>query len=526
MIGFPSMWRVLVTDEMRLSEINNAEVRLDYKPGMPREEILAAIGQYDALITRSRTQVDAALLDAGTKLKVVGRGGVGVDNVDIEAASRRGILVVNVPEANTRSAAELAWALLLASARGVVDSDRKVRMGQWDRKYLGLELDKRVLGVIGLGRIGGQVAKFGKAFDMRILAYDPYIPQSRAQTLGVELVDNLTDLLRQSQFLTVHTPLNEETKGMIGRRELYLLPKGAVVVNAARGGIIDEKALLEVVEDHLWGAGLDVFVQEPPGAEHPLVNHPKVIHTAHLGANTLEAQDRVGEAVLERVIETLGGNLAHALNTGFNAEALEAFSAWLPLGESLGKLLAQITQGRPQSVEVGFYGDFDKNPDPIAAAVAKGLLNQFLEEGATNLVSAKPLLRDRGMSLTTRSTEKPLDYRQVIEVSLETDKETRKVRGAVLGGKPRIVGIDDHTVEAVPQGFMLVCINRDQPGVVGKVGTLLGEAKVNIAGMQLGRDNPGGHALFVLAVDGRPDETILGTLRSLDVLERVDLALL
>lgn len=519
------MWRVLATDEMVLGEVKDPNVRLEYKPGMKREDILAVIGQYDALITRSRTQVDEVLLEAGKNLKVVGRGGVGVDNVDIEAASRRGILVLNVPEANTRSAAELAWGLLLAVARGIPESDKKIRDGKWDRKYLGLELDRKTIGIVGIGRIGGQVAKFAKGFDMRVLAYDPYVPKSRAQTLGVELFDDLADMLRQCHFLTVHTPLTEETKGIIGRRELYLLPKGAVVVNAARGGIVDEKALLEVLEEHhLWGAGIDVFTDEPPNAEHPLIHHPRVIHTAHLGANTLEAQERVGEAVVDRVVETLNGNLAHALNTGFNAEALEAFSAWLPLGEALGKLLAQITHGRPQTVEVSYYGEFEKNPDPIASAVAKGMLNHFLEEGATNLVSSRPLLRDRGMSLITRQIEKPLDYRQVIEVSLETDRETRKVRGAVLGGKPRIVGIDQSTVEAVPSGFMLVCVNRDQPGVVGKVGTLLGENKVNIAGMQLGRDNPGGKALFVLAVDERPSEAVLEAMRGLDVLERVDLA--
>ncbi|RIH85474.1 D-3-phosphoglycerate dehydrogenase [Meiothermus luteus] len=521
------MWRILVTDEMRLGEVRHPEVRLDYRPGMAREEILEVIGRYDALITRSRTRVDAELLEAGVNLRVVGRGGVGVDNVDLEAASRRGVLVVNVPEANTRSAAELAWALLLAVARGLVESDRKIREGQWDRKYLGLELDRKTIGIVGLGRIGGQVAKFAKGFDMRVLAYDPYIPRSRAQTLGVELYDDLADMLRQCQFLTVHTPLTEETRGMIGRRELYLLPKGAVVVNAARGGIVDEKALLEVLDEgHLWGAGLDVFVEEPPGVGHPLVHHPKVVHTAHLGANTLEAQERVGEAVLERVIETLQGNLAHALNTGFDPEGLQVFSAWLPLGEALGRLLAQITQGRPQAVEVAFYGEFEKNPDPIASAVAKGLLEQVLGAGAANLVSARPLLRDRGMALVTRRVEQSLDYRQVLEVRLETDREARKARGAVLAGKPRIVGIDDHTVEAVPSGPMLVCVNRDRPGVVGKVGTLLGENGINIAGMQLGRDHPGGHALFVLAIDERPSEEVLEALRGLGVLERVDLAVL
>ncbi len=230
------MWRVLVSDDMRLGDVKYPGVLLDYRPGIGREELLEVIPAYDALITRSRTQVDAELLRRGKRLKVVGRGGVGVDNVDLEAASRLGILVVNVPEANTRSAAELAFGLLLAAARGIALSDRKIRAGEWDRKFLGLELKGKTLGIVGLGRIGGQVARFAKGFEMRVLAYDPYIPRTRAESLGVELLGDLSDMLRQSHFLTIHAPLTEETRGMIGRRELYLLPRGAVVVNAARGG--------------------------------------------------------------------------------------------------------------------------------------------------------------------------------------------------------------------------------------------------------------------------------------------------
>lgn len=519
------MFKVLVTDEMRLGEVNDADIQLNYVPNMPREDILAQIGEYDALITRSRTQVDEKLLEAGKNLKVVGRGGVGVDNVDIESASKRGILVLNVPDGNTRSAAELAWGLLLASARGIVTSHNKTSNGIWDRKYLGLELDEKTIGIIGIGRIGGQVAKFAKGFDMRVLAYDPYIPKTRADQLGVELFDNLNEMLALCDVLTVHTPLTDETKGMIGKAEFDLLRPNAIAVNAARGGIFDEDALLEFLNsEKSWGAGIDVFVSEPPKADHPLLNHPKLVYTAHLGANTWEAQDRVGEKVVERVIDTLHGNLAHALNTGFNAEAFAEFSSWLPLGETLGQLVAQITDGRPQNIEVSFYGEFDKSPDPVASAVAKGLLNTVLEEGATNLVSARPLLRERGLVLTTRQIEQPLDFRQVIEVKLESDKETRTVQGAILAGKPRIVGIDGHSLEANPQGFMLVCINSDQPGVVGQVGTLLGQNKINIAGMQLGRDNPGGKALFVLGVDQAPSEEVLAALRGLDVLERVDVA--
>lgn len=262
---------------------------------------------------------------------------------------------------------------------------------------MGLELKGKTIGIVGLGRIGGQVARFAKGFEMRVLAYDPYIPRTRAESLGVELLEDLSDLLRQSHFLTIHAPLTEETRGMIGRRELYLLPRGAVLVNAARGGIVDEKALLEVLEEgHLFAAGLDVFTQEPPPKDHPLLGHPKVVLTAHLGANTVEAQDRVGEAVLERVVRTLEGDLSYALNTGFDPEALQALRGFLPLGEALGKLLAQITRGRPEVLEVSFLGQFEKDPEPVASAVAKGLLSRVLGEEMVNLVSAKPLLKDRG----------------------------------------------------------------------------------------------------------------------------------
>ncbi len=518
------MWRVLVTDEMKLGPTEGLPAVVDYRPGLPREEILAAIPEYDALITRSRTQVDAELLARAERLKVIGRGGVGVDNIDLEAASRRGILVVNVPEANTRSAAELAFGLLIAAARGLALSDRKIRAGEWDRKFLGAELMGKTLGIIGLGRIGGQVARFAKGFEMRVLAYDPYIPRSRAEKLGVELLDELEELLRRAHFLTVHTPLTEETRGMIGRRELYLLPRGAVVVNAARGGIIQEDALLEVLEEgHLFAAGLDVFAEEPPGKDHPLVQHPRVVHTAHLGANTLEAQRRVGEEVLKRVIAALEGEIVYAINAGFDPEAFRALKGFVPLGERLGRLLAQITRGRVQAVEVAFFGEFAADPEPVATAVAKGLLERVLSEGI-NLIAARPLLRERGIRLAVRKEAEAEGYTQLVEVRLTTDSEERTARGTVIGGHPRLVGVDGYGLESVLEGTLLVCKNFDRPGVVGRVGTLLGEAGVNIAGMQLGRDRPGGKALFVLSVDERPGPEVVGALEALELIERVDVA--
>lgn len=518
------MWRVLVTDEMRLGSHDHPDLQLDYRPGMKREEILERIREYDALITRSRTQVDRELLERAERLKVIGRGGVGVDNIDLDAASRRGILVINVPEANTRSAAELAFGLMLAAARFIALSDREVREGLWNRKRLGLELLSKRLGIVGLGRIGGQVAQFARAFGMEVWAYDPYISKRRAETLGVRLAERLEDMLPKVEFFTVHTPLNEETRGMIGRRELYLLPKGAVVVNAARGGIINEQALYDLLEEgHLFAAGLDVFEREPPAEDHPLLHHPRVVHTAHLGANTQEAQQRVGHGIVERVYEALSGNFAYAINAGFDPEAFQALKGWMPLAEALGRLLAQITQGRAQTLEVSVLGGFDHEPEPIVAAVAKGLLEPVIDQ-PVNYVSARPRLEERGVRLVSRRDPDAGGFAQAVEVRLQTDREERRALGTVLAGRPRLVRIDDYALEIEPKGPVLVCINRDQPGVVGRVGSLLGEAGINIAGLQLGRDQPGGRALFVLAVDQTPPDDVLEQLRNLDLLERVDAA--
>ena len=395
-------WKILVTDDIRLEGIDEPDATIDYRPGMAAAELLEVIKDYDALITRSRTRVNSDVLTRAKRLKVIGRGGVGVDNIDLEAASRRGILVTNAPEANTRSAAELAFALMLAAARGVTLSDRKIRSGTWDRKAIGLELMGKTLGIVGLGRIGSQMSRFAKHFEMQVLAYDPYIPRIRGETVGATLVDTLEELLRSSDVLTVHTPLNDETRGMIGRRELYLMPKNSVVVNAARGGIVNEEALLELLDEgHLFGVGLDVFGKEPPSSDDPLVTHPLIVHTAHLGANTMEAQQRVGPAVVERVMAALRGDYSFVINAGFDPEAFQALEGFIPLGETLGKVLKQITRGRNQSVEVEFYGDFKGDPQPIATAVAKGMLEGVLSEGV-NFVSAVPLLKERGIRLTTK----------------------------------------------------------------------------------------------------------------------------
>lgn len=505
------MARILVTDNIQLGPLNHPDMLLDDRAGISRQELLDIVGDYDALITRSRTQVDDELLAAGTRLKVIGRGGVGVDNIDLDAASRRGILVVNAPEANNVSAAELAVALMLAAARGVARADRLVRQGVWDRKFLGREVRNAGLGIVGLGRIGSLVARRAHGLGMKVAAYDPYIARRRADELKVELFDDLHAMLRRSQFLTVHTPLTGETVGMIGAAELAALPRGAVVVNAARGGIVDEAALLGALDSgQLFGAGLDVFTLEPPSSDHPLLQRDDVVLTAHLGANTYEAQKRVGSEILERTIMALTGDYSRGIVNApaLAPEVMEALGVHLTLGERLGSMAAQLAHGRLREVEVEFAGDFPRDPDPLATAVLKGLLEPFLDV-PPSYVTAPSLAKDRDIRVSKVTSAVGRGYTNHLLVTAVTDEGRTSVGGTVLAGKPRITSIDGYSLEIRPEGAMLVCTNVDRPGAVGRVGTLLGEAGVNINSMQLSRVSESGLAMFILTLDSAPGEDVL-----------------
>lgn len=516
------MARILVTDSIQLGEVEGGDVEVDYRPGIEREELLEVIGEYDAIITRSRTRVDAELLERGRRLKVVGRGGVGVDNIDLEAASRRGVLVVNAPEANNVSAAELALALMLAAARGVARSDRLVRAGRWDRSFLGKELKNARLGIVGLGRIGSLVARRAQALGMVVGAYDPYISPHRAEELKVELFDDLRALLARSDFLTVHTPLTEETLGMIGREELACLPDGAVVVNAARGGIVQEDALVEALESgKVFAAGLDVFTLEPPSPDNPLLQRDDVVLTAHLGANTVEAQGRVGTEILERTIMALRGDYSRGV---VNAPALapqviEALGDHLQLGEVLGKVVVQLGGPRVRELEIELAGDYPIDPDPIATAVMKGLLEPVLDQKPT-YVNAPSIARERDIRVSKVRAARGRGYTTQVTATVRGPSGEASVAGTVLAGKPRITAIDGYALEIRPEGTMLVCTNYDRPGAVGKVGTVLGEAGVNINSMQLSRVSEGGLAMFVLTLDSTPEPATIERLRSMrDVIQ-------
>lgn len=519
--------RILVTDTMNLGADLPQDVEIVDRAGIGRAELLALIGDFEAIVTRSRTQVDDELLARAGKLKVIGRGGVGVDNIDLEAASRRGILVVNAPEANNVSAAELAIALMLAAARGLTRSDRKIRSGEWDRKYLGREVKDARLGVIGLGRIGTLVAKRAAALGMQVAAYDPYINRQRALDLKVDLFDDLGELLRRSDFLTVHTPLTEETSGMIGTAELAMLPPGAVVVNAARGGIIDEAALAAALESKaIFAAGLDVFTSEPPLPDNPLLGRDDVVLTSHLGANTIEAQDRVGSEILERTVMALRGDYSRGIVNApaLAPEVMRTLGAHLALGEALGSAVAQLANGRVRELEIEFAGEFGIDPDPVATAVIKGALEPYLNEPPT-YVNAPSLAKDRDVRVSKATAVEDRGYTTHVLVTAATPEGRTRVGGTVLAGKPRITSIDGYALEIRPEGTMLVCTNFDRPGAVGKVGTVLGEAGVNINSMQLARVGEEGLAMFVLTVDQAPGDAVLDVLRAMsDVIHSLRVA--
>ncbi|WP_075833106.1 phosphoglycerate dehydrogenase [Deinococcus marmoris] len=517
--------RVLICDEMNPGNLDHDGFQIDYEGNMERAETLRRLPEYDALITRSRTKVDRELIDAaGPRLKVIGRGGVGVDNIDLDYASLRGLLVLNAPESNNVSAAELAVMHLMAAARGLTRSDRKTRAGEWDRKFLGLELKDRTLGIVGLGRIGSMVADRAQGLRMNVVAYDPYVPESKFERLGVTRAASLDELLAQVEFLTVHTPLTEETTGMVGARELALMKPDSIVVNAARGGIIEEQALVDALHSgHLFGAGVDVFVDEPPTAEHIFLGAPNLSITAHLGANTREAQERVGAEIVSRVLAALHGDVSKgAVNApALDPKTLEALGGYLDLGEKLGRIQAQLLPGA-YDIEVTFRGEFPVDPAPVVSSVLVGYLSGSTDE-RPNMINARALAKERGLNLAVREQTDSPDYQTEVIVKVSTqgpDKaRTRTVGGTVFGRSPRLTRLRDYRVELEPEGYILIASNQDKPGAVAQLSTLLGTWDVNIAGMALGRAQRGGEALFTLTLDESLSSEQLRAIRDLDVID-------
>ncbi|HXF56772.1 MAG TPA: phosphoglycerate dehydrogenase [Actinomycetota bacterium] len=500
--------KVLVTEPLseRGLALLREEFEVDVRPELASGGLAEAVAPYHALVVRSQTKVTAEVVERAASLRVIGRAGIGLDNVDVEAATRRGILVVNAPQSNIISAAEHTMALLLAQARNVPQAHAATRAGGWEReRFQGVELHGKTLGVVGLGRVGSMVAQRAAAFGMRVVAYDPYVSRDRARALGVELMPSLEALLVQSDFVSIHLPRTPETEGMIGRRELALMKDGARLVNTARGGIVDEEALVEALRSgKLAGAALDVFAEEPPPKDHPLFSLEQVVVTPHLGASTREAQDKAGVAIAEMVRLALRGEFVpYAVNVPAGAEVSELVRSFLPLAEKLGTILTGLAEGPVRAVEAEYLGQLAEHDTRLLTlAVLKGVLARVVHE-PVSFVNAPVLARERGLEVSERRSAVSHDYVNLLTVRADTEAGEVGVAGTVVGkrGGERLVQVYDFDVDVAPARHMAFFVYEDRPGVIGTVGTLLGRAGVNIASMEVGRKAAGGEALMCLTVD-------------------------
>ena len=515
------MPKVLITDSLApegIEVLRQARgIEVVNSPGLPPGELLDAIANTDGLVIRSGTKVTADVIARGDKLSVIGRAGIGVDNVDVSAATRRGIVVVNTPEGNNVTTGEHAIALLVAMARHIPQASASMKAGRWEKsKFSGLELYNRTLGVLGLGNIGRIVALRGRGLGMKVVAYDPHISQEAAAKLDVELV-GFDEFLSRADAISVHVPKTKDTIGLLGAEAFEKARPGVLIVNAARGGIVDEAALLEALDSgKVGGAALDVFDVEPPPADHPLLAHERVICTPHLGASTEQAQINVSIAVAEQVRDfLLTGLVTNAVNVpSVSREILREIGPYVDLGEKLGRFQGQLCPGAMDQVEVVYGGEVSLlDVAPITIAVLKGLLEPMTEH--VNMVNAPFIAQQRGIKVIESKVTVAKDFASTVTVRVRGCVD-RLISGAVFhGGQPRIVRIDDFMLEAIPEGPTLFLQNRDEPGVVGTVGTVLGEENINISRMQLALAPDGSEAAMLVNIGATPAEAVMDRLRNI-----------
>ena len=507
--------KILITDHIseegirKLREFGDVEIQV----GVSEEELKARIAGYDALIVRSGTKVTREVIEAGTRLKVIGRAGVGVDNIDVDSATERGIMVVNAPGANTISAAEHTIGMLLSLSRKIPAANQSLKSGEWSRKkYMGVEVNGKVLGIIGLGRVGGEVAKRAKGLGMRVVAYDPFISQDKAGELGVSLM-GFSEVLSISDFITIHTPLMKDTYHLIGKDEFEKMKEGVRIINCARGGIIDENALVEAIKSgKVAGAALDVFEQEPPPMDSDLLKLDSVIVTPHLGASTEEAQRAAAIVIADEVIRALENKpVRNAVNMIYvEEELMGVIKPYLVLAEKLGRLSAQLMPktSRIEAFNASYEGEIgvaSMDTRLITGAMLKSFLSWFTD--GVNYVNAWAIARKFGIKVTESKSEEVENFSSLITLTLRTRGDaggglSKTVSGTLFGkGDIRIVGLDNYRIDASPSGFMLICSFIDKPRVIGPVCTILGDHNINIAGMQVGREKVGGKAVMVLNVD-------------------------
>ncbi len=513
--------KVLVSDNISpncVEILKNAGLEVDVKVGLKAEELKACIGDYHGLVIRSATKVTAEIIDAARNLKVIGRAGSGLDNVDKAAATKKGIVVMNTPGGNTITTAEHTIAHIVSLARKIPQATMSMKTGKWDKKkFMGVELFNKTLGIIGIGNIGSQVAKRMQAFAMNVIAYDPFLSGDQAKTMGIEKVD-LEEVFKRSDFITIHTPLTPETKNLINKDTIKLMKQGVRIINCARGGIINEKDLYDaIVEGQVAGAALDVFEKEPP-ENNPLLTLDNVICTPHLGASTKEAQENVAIAVAEQIVDYLvNGTIRNAINfPSIPADQVSKLQPYINLAEKLGGFAAQIFEGGATEITIEYQGDASKiNTAPVTIAAIKGFLTPILEE-TVNFVNAPIIAKERGIEVKELKTSDEGDYQSMIALRLRAKDKESYVAGALISKKdPRIVCIDKFKVEIVPEGELLFMYNNDKPGVIGNIGTLLGKNKINIARMHFGRETPGGTAISVVSIDTHASQKIMNEIKKL-----------
>ena len=516
-------YRVLVTDEIDPEGVallrSHPWIEVDERPTRPLAEVIAGIGEYDGFVGRSATRVTGDFLRAAGRLKVIGRAGVGVDNIDLATATELGVAVINAPGGNTVSVAELFFGVLLAWVRHLREADRSMHDGRWDRSKLGgTEIRGRTVSILGLGRIGSEVARRARAFGMTVVAYDPYVSEARFEELGVERAARLSEALERADVLTVHTPLTAETKGMIGAPELARLARHAFVMNLARGGIVAEDALLDALKSgRIAGAALDVFSVEPLPADHPFRSLPNLVMTPHLGASTADAQRSVAMEACAAVRDALvTGDLSAALNAaGVGGAGWADLRPLLALADRLGRLGRALLPGGLSSLELRYAGAREEAPRPLLLGALLGALRDVVDRNV-NLVNVHHVASERGIETASTHVDGRGELGEEIELRLEGGDRSIRVAGALLGEKHgRIVRIGAFRVDVAPRGNLVVLRNRDVPGVIGRVGTLLGEAGVNIAEYHQARLQIGGEALAAVSVDGRVPSEVLERLSAL-----------
>jgi len=513
--------RVLVSDsisEKGLDILKRAGLDVDVRTGMDPEELKKCIGEYHGLIIRSATKVTADLIEAAKNLRVIGRAGSGLDNVDKTAATKKGIVVMNTPGGNTITTAEHTIALMFALARQIPQATASMKAGRWEKKrFMGVELYNKTIGIIGIGNIGRQVAKRALALGMNVIGYDPYLSEDNAKEMGIEKVE-LSELFKRSDFITIHTPLTAETKNLINRKTIQMMKDGVRIINCARGGIVNEADIYEALRSgKVAGAALDVFEKEPPG-DNPLLTLDNVVCTPHLGAATEEAQENVAIAIAEQVADYLvRGVIRNAVNfPSVPAEQVSKLQPYLTLAERLGGFASQVFEGAVTEITIEYRGEASElNTAPLTIAALKGFLTPILEE-TVNFVNAPIIAKERGIEVKETKSADAGDYQSMMVFRLKTDGKENQLSGTLFSRKdPRIVRINSFPVEIIPEGNMLFIYNNDRPGVIGNIGSYLGQCNINIARMHFGRETAGGRAISVVSIDTPVTEAQIEDIRKM-----------